>query len=164
MKVIAFDLFGTVFDLSQVDREEVRGYVSHIRAPEWSPLELPKSWEMLSAHADSAEGLARLREKYFVVTCSNGPLGLTAKLSKNNGIVWDAIIPLELNRVYKTDPQAYLTVCEVLGVPPEDVTMVTANKDFGDLEASQSLGMTPQLIRHSGHPPTIISLAERLGC
>lgn len=164
MKVIAFDLFGTVFDLSSVDRQEIRDYASQLRRDEWQPLKLPKSWETLPAHADSAEGIERLRKRFIVVTCSNGPLGLTAKLSKNNGISWDAIIPLELNRVYKTDPLAYLTVCEVLAVRAEDVMMVTANKDFGDLEASAALGMTPQLIRDPDCPATIIELAERLGC
>jgi 2-haloacid dehalogenase len=161
--VIAFDLFGTVFDLSGVARQEIKDYAVHLRNPEWSPLHLPKSWETLPAHPDSAEGIERLRRKFMVVTCSNGPLGLTAKLSKHNGISWDAIIPLELNRVYKTDPRAYLTVCEVLGCYPEQVMMVTANKDFGDLEASAALGMTPQLIRDGDGPKSIIELAEQLG-
>jgi hypothetical protein len=42
--------------------------------------------------------------------------------------------------------------------------MVTANKDFGDIEASLALGMQAQLIRHPGTPATIIELAESLGC
>jgi hypothetical protein len=42
--------------------------------------------------------------------------------------------------------------------------MVTANKDFGDLEASAALGMTPMLIRSGDGPKTIIELAEQLGC
>lgn len=162
MKVIAFDVFGTVFDLSGVPREEIKRYIDHIRRPDWQPLQLPASWETLPAHPDAAEGIDKLRERFFVVTCSNGPLGLLAKLSKHNGIVWDVIIPLELNRVYKTNPKAYLTVCEVLGVEPADVMLVTANKDFGDLEESAALGMTPQLIRNPGTPQTIAELAEAL--
>jgi 2-haloalkanoic acid dehalogenase type II len=162
--VIAFDLFGTVFDLSGVSHQEIKDYVAHIRQPEWSPLQLPKSWEHLPAHPDSSEGLERLRRKFFVVTCSNGPLGLTAKLSKNAGIRWDCIIPLELNRVYKTNFRAYMTVCEILSVSPQQVMMVTANKDFGDLEASVALGMTSMLIRGTDGPQTIIELAASLGC
>lgn len=164
MKVVAFDLFGTVFDLSVVDRQEIRDYASHIRKSEWSPLELPQSWETWPAHPDSAEGIERLRKKFFVVTLSNAPLGMAARLSKHNGISWDAIIPLELKRVYKPDLEAYLTVNWVLGVSPKDTMMVTANKDFGDLEGSEQIGMTPQLIRHPGEPQTIIELARKLGC
>lgn len=163
MTVIAFDTFGTVFDLSGVDRQDIRDYAHHIRQPEWSPLHLPASWEKLPAHPDSREGIERLRQRFMVVTCSNGPLGLLAKLSKHNGISWDAIIPLELNRVFKTNPRAYLTVCEVMGVEPSDVLMVTANKDFGDIEAAHALGMQAQLIRNPGCPQTIIELADQLG-
>lgn len=161
-KVVAFDVFGTVFDLSGVPHEEVRAYAHHIRQPEWSPLKLPKSWETLPAHADSAEGVAQLRKKFIVVTCSNGPLGLLTKLSKHNGIAWDAIIPLELNKVFKPNPRAYLTVCEVLDVEPKDVIVVTANKTFGDIEAAKKLSMGTALIRNDGCAKTIIELAEVL--
>lgn len=161
-KVIAFDVFGTVFDLAGISRDEIRAYVRHIRQTTWMPLQLPPHWETLPAHPDAREGIERLRKKFIVVTCSNGPLGLLAKLSKHNGISWDAIIPLELNRVYKTNPKAYLTVCEVLGCNPADVMMVTANKTFGDLEAAEALGMTPMLIRDGDGPKTIIELADML--
>lgn len=166
IKVIAFDLFGTVFDFAAVPRDEIRDYVQHLRKPEWSPLTLPASWEHLPAHPDSASGIARLRTKFLVVTCSNGPLGLTAKLCKNAGVTFDAITPLELNRVYKTNPAAYMTLCEVYGVEPSEVMMVTANKDFGDLEASAALGMTPCLIRNGDAEDLkdIHELADFLGC
>ncbi len=162
IKVIAFDLFGTVFDLSKVDHQEIRDYAIHLSKPEWSPLHLPKSWEHLPAHPDSAEGISKLREKYMVVTCSNGPLGLTAKLLKNNKISFDAIIPLELNKVFKTNPKAYMTVCKVLDIKPEEMLMVTANEKFGDIEASRALGMQSILIHGKEGPKTIIELAEFL--
>jgi 2-haloacid dehalogenase len=160
IEVVAFDTFGTVFDLSQVDHQEIRDYAHHIRKPDWSPLHLPESWTKLPAHPDSKLGLDDLRKKYMVVTCSNGPLGLLAKLSRYNNIQWDAIIPLELNKVYKPNPKAYLTVCEVLGVEPSKVAMVTANKDFGDLEGSESVGIKPILIRGSSWIDNIIYLAK----
>lgn len=163
IKVVAFDVFGTVFDLSGVPRKELKAYAAHIRQPEWSPLVLPSHWERLSAHPDSAEGVNRLRSRYAVVTCSNGPLGLLAKLSKYNGVQWDAIIPLELNRVFKPNPAAYLTVCEVMGVAPGEVLLVTANRTFGDLEAASALGMQAQLIRDVGCPQDIIELARMMG-
>lgn len=147
IKIIAFDVFGTVVDLSGVDREEVKAYAHHIRQPVWSPLVLPESWEHLPPHPDSVVGLQWLRKKYIVVTCSNAPLGTMAKLSKNAGLQWDAIIPLELNKVYKPNQKAYYTVCQVFNVKPENVLMVTANKDFGDLEGAKSIGMQSVLIR-----------------
>ncbi len=36
IKALAFDVFGTVFDLNFVPREEIRAYVDHIKQPEWS--------------------------------------------------------------------------------------------------------------------------------
>lgn len=164
VKVIAFDVFGTVVNLDGVERKDIKAYIDHIRKLEWSPLKLPQSWESLPAHPDAAEGIARLRSKFIVVTCSNGPLGLLTKLSKHNRVSWDAIIPLELNKVFKPNPQAYLTVCSVLDVKPEEVLMVTANKDFGDLEASNSVGMRSQLIRNPNCPKDIIDLAAGLNC
>jgi 2-haloalkanoic acid dehalogenase type II len=165
IKVIAFDVFGTVVDMSNVPREELRAYGEHIRKPDWSPLVLPESWKTLPAFPDSAEGIARLKEYFIVVTCANGPLRLLRAIADLNGIEWDAIIPLEANRVFKPDPRAYLTVCEVLGVDPSEVMMVTANvPGLGDLEVAASLGMTPQAIRQRSGPKTIIELAEGMGC
>lgn len=163
--LIAFDVFGTVFDLSGVDRAEIAGYIRHIREPHWMPLELPKHWERLPAHPDAAEGIERLRSRYMVVTCSNGPLGLLAKLSKHNRISWDAIIPLELGQVFKPNPAAYLVMCNALDLPPSEVVMVTANRTFGDLEAASALGMQTRLIRDpSSELSTIHELADQLGC
>lgn len=168
-KVIAFDVLGTTNSTLGVRKSEITDYLNHVVAPTWAPLVLPQSWESLPPHADSAEGIRRLRNKFMVVTCSNAPLGFLAKLAKNSGIQWDAIIPLELRRVYKPNPEAYLTVCEVLGVFPQEVMMVTANRtfafyDYGDVEAAREVDMESQLIRHPGCPASIVELAERLGC
>lgn len=163
IKVIAFDTFGTVLNMDGVPREELKAYGQHIKKPKWEPLVLPKSWETLPAHSDSKQGIDMLRQKYMVVTCSNGPLGLLAKVSKYNDIHWDAIIPLELNKVFKPNLAAYMTVCEVLDVEPQEVAMVTANKTFGDLEAAESLGMMPYYIRHESPIRNIVNLATVLG-
>lgn len=162
IKVIAFDCFGTVFDLSQVDREEVRDYIQQVRRPKWSPLELPTSWESMPAHPDSAEGIERLRERFIVVTCSNAPLGLTAKMAKRAEIHFDAIIPLEIRQVYKPDPLAYLLICDVMGCQPEEVMMITGNEGSPDLVAPKQLGMQTMRIRGDGGPQTIIELANLL--
>lgn len=104
-----------------------------------------------------------LRERYTVVTCSNGPCGMLAKLCKFNDLRFDLITPLELRKVYKPNLQAYWTVFDVLGVEPSEVMMVTANEKFGDLEAAAELGMQSKLIRNEWNGQmTIEDLAEEL--
>lgn len=158
--VIAFDLFGTVFDMRYAPSEEIKAYAEHIRKPEWSPLRLPTAWQSMPAFSDSCDGIDRLRDDFCVVTCSNAPLGLQIALCKHAGIQFDGMIPLELSRVFKTNPRAYLTICDVMDVAPSRVLMVTANKTFGDLEASSSLGMQSVLIRGESRFSTIRDLAK----
>lgn len=163
IKAIAFDVFGTVFDLSAVPRDEVRAYVKHVHQESWQPLKLPASWATLPAHPDAAEGIAKLRERFIVVTLSNGPLSLLMRLSKHNGISWDAIVPLEMYRIYKPDLRAYMYLPTLLGVERDEVCMVTANRTFGDLEGAAAVGMRAQLIRDGAeNPKDILELAERL--
>lgn len=161
-KVIAFDVFGTVFDLSSVDRAEVRAYVDHIRQPDWAPLNLPEHWERLPSHPDARMAIGQLRESLQVVALTNGPVRLITKLSKFNGISWDAIIPIELRRVYKPNLDAYRLAIELMGVDPGEVMMVTANKTFGDLEAASELGMQSYYIDRA-NGDRIWELAEHLG-
>lgn len=165
LKVIAFDVFNTVYDLAAVPREEIKAYVDHIQKPAWEKLRLPKRWRKLPAFPDAAEGIARLRTQFTVVTLSNGPADVLVDLAKHNGIEWDAIVPIQLNRLYKPRLAAYMVAADMLDIAPRRIMMVTANKTFGDLEGAKTLGMTPMLIRdEEGGPATIIQLAEELGC
>lgn len=165
--VVAFDLFGTVYDMSNVDRAELREYGEHLRefyeTGVYKPLRLPESWKDLDPFADSAEGIATLRRKgYVVVTCSNAPFDLQKKMLAKRPLLFDGIAPMESVRVFKTHPAAYLQICDIWGVPPSDVTFVTANKEFGDIESSAALGMKPALIRHASAFRDIIDLANNL--
>lgn len=169
MKVIAFDLFGTVFDLSETPREEIRAYLDQCVDPVWKPLELPKSWSGLAAFDDVEEGLKRLSKHFLIATCSNAPMRLTYDLFWENGLVAPLVCPLETIKRYKPHPHCYLSVCEWAGVEPHEAMMVTANPTFGpypfgDLEIAGAIGMKTQLIRNPGCPQTIIELAEQLGC
>lgn len=154
MKTIAFDLFGTIFDLSETPKEEIRDYGQQLsyfyKTGNWIPLDLPSSWYKLKAFPDVKEGLEILRSKgYSVATLSNAPIGLTYHMSLHNGLQWDVIYPLEIAKIYKTDRMAYESFCENLKLNPSDVTMVSANKEFGDLEAAkESVSMNGALIRH----------------
>lgn len=169
MKVIAFDLFGTVFDMAGVPREEIRAYLDQCVDPVWKPLELPDGWEDLKAFPDAAEGIRRLTVKYRVVTLSNAPYGFTTRVLERNGVWPNGVTILEQRMRYKPHPECYLHACESWGVKPSDAMMVTANPTFGpypfgDLEIAGAIGMQTQLIRNPGCPQTIIELAEQLGC
>jgi len=163
IKVVAFDLFGTVYDLSAVDREEIRDYVRQVKSnTDWNPLNLPAKWANIPAFPDSKDGIEKLKTKYTVVTMSNAPLGLQGQLNASNNISWHMTIPLELRAVYKPNLKAYTMILDLLGVAPREVVMVTANKTFGDLEAARSLGMHAVLIRVQEGPQTISELFDYL--
>lgn len=162
LKLIAFDIFGTVVDMSGTPREELVAYGEHIRKPEYSPLTLPESWEKLEAFPDALPGLSKLKEKYIIVTLSNGPMGLLTKIAKNNNLPFDTIVPVELARSFKPNPEPYKLLISAFNLKPEEIMMVTANKTFGDLESSRDLGMVPQLIRGDSDVQDIIELYRKL--
>jgi 2-haloalkanoic acid dehalogenase type II len=163
IRCIAFDCFGTVFDMSSVPREEIAAYVNHVKREDFSPFQFPKSWYELKAHPDSVEGVKQLQAAgYFCVTLSNGPVGMTRYISKAAGIEWNHLIDLVMHKAYKPkNLKAYLSINRELGFDPHETLMVTANPTFGDIEGAKAVGMPSQVIRH-GHPNTIIELAEML--
>jgi 2-haloalkanoic acid dehalogenase type II len=168
IKYILTDLFGTVFDMSQVPREEIAAYIDTCTNQEW-PLTLPVLWKYLPPFPDAAEGLLRLREEHTVVALSNGPVATTVPLCKNARIEFDWIVPLEAFHVYKPQPEAYMTVCGLLRCLPSECLMVTANPvfgryDYGDIQAAKQVGMETQLIRQPGCPADFLELARDLRC
>lgn len=164
IKVIAFDVFGTVVDLSHTPREEIKAYADHIRKPEWSPLTLPSSWLDQPFFSDVADGVRELRRiGLLVVTCSNAPVSFQRDLfSRHPEIEIHDIISLEEHEVFKPQREAYLAICEQLEVDAEHVLMVTANEHFGDLEGAKSAGMQSILIRGK-QCPTVMDLAKMIG-
>lgn len=161
--VIGFDLFGTVFDVSRTPRDELRAYGDTIRDKVWRPFVWPKTWERLPPFADSRMGLIRLQQlNHFVVALSNAPLALSMRMILNAELRFNAIVPLETIQKYKPDPACYEFAAKLCGVPHGEFMMVSGNKDFGDIEAAQKLGMRAQLIRNEGHPGSIIDLAKQL--
>lgn len=164
IKCIAFDCFGTVFDMSGVSREEIKAYVNHVRKADFTLFNFPNSWWKLKAHADAADGIRQLQEAGFsCVTLSNGSANLLRYVSRQNGILWDFIIDLVRYQVYKPHIDAYRTVEKQLGFKPAETLMVTANPTFGDIEGAAAIGMQSQVIRQPGAPQTIIELAATLG-
>lgn len=166
VRVVLFDLFNTVVSFDGVPRDELRAYADHIRKPEWSPFRPPESWGRLRAFPDSRRGLDRIIERgRDTSVLSNCPYEMASIITAVNGLSFTSIIQLAAARVFKPQPRAYQVACDVLDVPPEACLMVTANKDFGDLEQARALGMQAALIRDpESDIPDIIALAERLGC
>lgn len=144
---ILFDCFGTVFNMENVPREDLFYYASVLSNPTWQPLNFPETWKHIPAHPDSREGLELIRKKHKVIALSNAPKDLMAELSVNNGIIWDHIIGLEKYKIYKPNKLAYLTACAELDCRPSECIMISANKNFGDIEHSREVGMQSILIR-----------------
>jgi len=162
VRCIAFDLFGTLLDMSAVPRDEINAYVEHVRRNDFSPYEFPVSWEQLKFFDDVKQGLQSLIEDYQIAIMSNCDSNLTVRLLRRQmfGLV-NSIVDLEHCRVYKPHQAAYHCLCAWVHRPPEEILMVTANPTFGDIEGAAAIGMPSQVIRH-GFPNTVVELAEML--
>lgn len=167
IKVIAFDLFGTVFDLSSTPKDEIRDYIKQVRRPDWEELDLPDSWEFLENFPDSKEGLDRLARRYTLVTCSNAPVWLQRRMLQHNKLYcFSRLIDFTKVKAYKPDPKTYSLVFQDMEVEPQECLMITGNEGSPDLDAAESVGMKSFGIRKAGTKPEInlIHLAEILGC
>ena len=158
--IYLFDCFGTVFNMADIPKDDLRYYGSILKKPVWEPLNFPEHWKTISPHLDSVEGINLLKSKgHKCVALSNAPRQLICVLSANAQIYWDHVIGLEEYKIYKPNRLAYLTDCAELDCKPSDCTMVTANKNFGDIEGAKSVGMFAKLIRDE-YCPDITALAR----
>lgn len=164
VKLLAFDLFGTIFNMADVPRDELRSYGEQIRRnmdpANWQPFELPACWDSLPIHADAIEGMRMLRERFVCVTFSNAPAALQVRMLRNAGVEFDAITPLECFQLSKPMTAIY-PHAGLWGYPLSECGMVTANESFGDLEGAKACGMRPILIRGDEFP-TLLELERRL--
>lgn len=135
-----FDVFNTILNMEDIPYKELAEYSRKVHHPQWERLSLPDHWRYLQAYDGAAKRLAKFSENY-VCAFTNCPSVLLMELSWKNNLRWDAIIPLEVAKVFKPDIRAYELICDFLGVMPAQITVVTANKDFGDIEQAKKLGM-----------------------
>lgn len=169
-KVAAFDLLGTLFDAKNFWSErEAKEYALHLHdfyaSGVWMPFNAPEWWESMPAFDDVSKGLRGLRysQGVTVVTLSNAPFWLTVRMLLYSGLAVDGIVPLEAFETFKTAPEAYEALFKLFPVfEPSDFLMVTANREFGDLEAATELGMQAALIRHEEGYRDIFELAEAI--
>ena len=161
LEAVAFDCFGTVFDMAPVPREDIAKYVEHVRKSDFTEYEFPASWMDLKAHPDSAEGIRMIQALGIkCVALSNGSRELIRHLAKQNGFEFDHVVSLAAHKVYKPRRDAYFTVQKDLGIDTDKTLMVTANPTFGDIEGALSVGMPAIVIRNASMIQTIVDLAK----
>jgi len=161
IKVVAFDLFGTVINMEGVPKNELRHYGDTLNAESWEYFHYEPAWNHLPAFDDAGEGLAALWcDGLRRVTLSNAPIALQMGMNRTNQLDWDALIPLEAIRVYKPKAAAYEYARYLCGCEPYEFLMVSANASFGDIEAARKLGMHAKLIRGDSDVKTIDGLVE----
>lgn len=113
---------------------------------------LNMAWHRLDPWPDAAQGLARLKRQYVLVTLSNGNIALTVDLIRHGKLPFDTVLGAEVAHQYKPHPQAYLTTVELLGLEPAQVMMVAAHN--GDLRGASKAGLrTAFVIRPTMNGP-----------
>lgn len=100
---------------------------------------LAKAWEKLDPWPDVVTGLTALWDKGLIATCSNGSIGMMARLARWGGLPWDALVGADVAKDYKPKPEVYLASARALGLAPGQVTMVAAHND--DLYAARDAGL-----------------------
>jgi 2-haloacid dehalogenase len=138
------------------------------------------AWHRLKPWPDSPEGLARLRQRFLLVTCSNGNARLLMELARSARLPFDGVLGPSVARAYKPQDRAYLETAALLGLDPGECMMVAAHN--ADLAKAASLGLrTAFVARPSEHGPhqsrdfepdgpwdhaadSFLDLASQLGC
>jgi 2-haloacid dehalogenase len=128
---------------------------------------------------DAAEGLARLRARYPVISLTILSVALIVNTSRKNRLDWDCVISCEMLGVYKPLPEAYRSAARLLGMRPDEV-MLVATHNF-DLRAARDVGFRTAFVHRpdewgSAEPPDpvpdpehdivaaqFLDLAEQLG-
>lgn len=99
---------------------------------------LNHAWRRLDPWPDTVAGMARLKRKFILATCSNGNIALIVNMAKFAGLPWDAIVGAEIAHAYKPLPEAYDRSAAALDLAPEQCMMVAAHNM--DLLAAASRG------------------------
>jgi 2-haloacid dehalogenase len=141
---------------------------------------LNRAWHRLDPWPDAVEGIERLKRRFTVVTLSNGNLALLTAMAKRARLGWDCILSAEVFRHYKPDPESYLGVCDVFGIPPSRMLMCAAHP--ADLRAAAACGCRTAYVHRplergpqapvapppagsfDVHAADMLDLARRLGC
>lgn len=105
---------------------------------------LVRAWHQLDQWSDVPTGLEPLRKSRVLTALSNGNLALLIDLVRNGGLRFDCLLSAELARVYKPEPEVYLTAARLLGLEPSEVMMVAAHPF--DLKGARGAGLRTAFI------------------
>jgi len=105
-------------------------------------------WHKLDAWKDVKPGLAGLRKRFFIASCSNGNTAIMADIARRNDFYWDAILGAEVARDFKYKPHVYLDSADALNLKPENCMMVACHSI--DLEGAHAAGLKTAFIARPG--------------
>ena len=105
---------------------------------------LNRAWEKLPPWPDVVPGLEALHSRYLLAPCSNGSIGMMARLARFAGLPWDAIVGADIAHDYKPQAAVYRASAAALGLAPEAVMMVAAH-NF-DLAAAREAGLATAFV------------------
>ncbi|MEM0923539.1 MAG: haloacid dehalogenase type II, partial [Pseudomonadota bacterium] len=106
--------------------------------------ELNSAWEALPPWSDVLPGLKALAKTHLLAPCSNGSIAMMARLARNIGLPWHAVLGAEIARDYKPKAEVYLASANALRLAPEQVLMVAAHNS--DLAAAASQGLATAFV------------------
>ncbi|NJI59725.1 haloacid dehalogenase type II [Microbacterium oxydans] len=109
--------------------------------------------ERLPPWDDSADGVARLAQRFRVLGLSNATTKTLHRLGAHAGLEWDLALSADAVRAYKPAPEVYALAVEAAGGDPSRALMVAAHA--WDLRGAQAVGMRTAYVRRPvGDPPT----------
>jgi 2-haloacid dehalogenase len=80
----------------------------------------------LDLYPDAAATLAAMRDRKLAILSNGSPAMLDA-LVRNSGLVLDATISVDRQKIFKPSPDAYSLIESTLGVAPAEVLFVSSN-------------------------------------
>jgi 2-haloacid dehalogenase len=128
----------------------------HLELPVAARRRLVHAWHRLEPWSDVRGGLEELRRARVTATLSNGHVALLVDLLRHGDLRVDCVLSAELARVYKPQPEAYLTAARLLGLKPADVMLVAAHP--WDLAGARAAGLRTAFVERPleygpGSPP-----------
>jgi 2-haloacid dehalogenase len=113
---------------------------------------LTLGWHRLDAWPDVPQGLARLKQKFWLAPLSNGNISLMVDLARRNHFPWDAILGADIAQDFKPKPRVYLAAAAAFDLPPQHCMLVAAHSN--DLAAAAAQGLrTAHVARPNEHGP-----------
>ena len=105
---------------------------------------LVDAWHRLDPWPDVRTGLDALRRRRVVATLSNGHMAMLVDLARHGDLRFDCLLSAELARIYKPEPEVYLTAARLLGVQPDELMLVAAH--LYDLVGARKAGLRTAFI------------------